>query len=57
MNKDIAVSYSKVAQGYMLEAANEVPSGADDNLLCDIAVSCDGTLQKRGFSSLLEAVT
>ena len=57
MNKDIAVSYSKVATGCMLEAANEVHSGADDNLLCDIAVSCDGTWQKRGFSSLLGAVT
>ena len=37
--------------------ANEVHSGADDNLLCDIAVSCDGTWQKRGFSSLLGAAT
>ena len=57
MNKDIAVSYSKVATGCMLEAANEVHSGADDNLLCDIAVSCDGTWQKRGFSSLLGGAT
>ena len=57
MNKDIAVSYSKVAKGCMFEAVNEVHSGADDNLLCDIAVSCDGTWQKRGFSSLLGAVT
>ena len=46
MNKDIAVSYSKVAKGCMLEAANEVHSGADDNLMSDIAVSCDGTRQK-----------
>ena len=57
MNKDIAVSYSKVAKGCMMEAANEVHSGADDNLLCDIAVSCAGTWQKRGFFSLLGAVT
>ena len=41
----------------MLEAANEVHSGADDNLLCDIAMLCDGTWQKRGSSSLLGAVT
>ena len=57
MNKDIAVSYSKVAKGCMLKAANEVHSGADDNSLCDIGVSCDGTWQERGFSSLLGAVT
>ena len=57
MNKDISASYSKVAKGCMSEAANEVHSGADENLLCDIAVSCDGTWQKRGFSSLLGAVT
>ena len=57
MNKDIAVSYSKVAKDCMLEAVNEVHSGADDNLLCDIAMWCDGTWQKRGFSSLLGAVT
>ena len=54
MNK---VSYSKVTKGCMLEAANEVHSGDDGNLLCDIAVSCDGTWQKRGFSSHLGAVT
>ena len=57
INKDIAVSYSKVAKDCMLEASNDVHSGADVNLLCDIAVSCDGTSQKRGFSSLLGAVT
>ena len=43
MNNEIAVSYSKVAKGCMLEAANEIHAGADDNLLCDIVVSCDGT--------------
>ena len=36
----------------MLEAVNEVHSGVDD-----IAVSCDGTWQKRGLSPLLGAVT
>ena len=56
MYKDIAVSYSKVTKGCMLEAANQVHSGADDNLLCDIAVSCNGTQQKRRVSSLVGAV-
>ena len=55
MNKDVAVSYSKVARSSMLEAANELHS--DDENLCNIGISCDGTWQKRGFSSLLGAVT
>ena len=55
MNKDIAISYSKVARSSMLEAANELHS--DDENLCNIWISCAGTWQKRGFSSLLGAVT
>ena len=56
MNKDVAMSYSKVARSSMLEAANELHSD-DENLLCNIGISCDGTWQTRGFSSLLGAVT
>ena len=56
MNKDIAACYSKVAQDSMSEAGNDLHKG-DENLVCDVAVSCDGTWQKRGFSSLLGAVT
>ena len=56
MNKDVALSYSKVARSSMLEAAKELHSD-DENLLCNIGISCDGTWQKRGFSSLLGAVT
>ena len=54
MSKDVAESYSQVAKRSMLEAANELHS-IDENL-CNIGVSCDGTSQKREFSSLLGAV-
>ena len=56
MNKEVAASYPKVAKECLLEAANELHPG-DPTLLCNVGVSCDGTWQKRGFSSLLGAVT
>ena len=57
-NDDIAASYSRVAKQCMIEAANELhPDPEDKNLLINIGVSCDGTWQKGGFSSLLGTTT
>ena len=56
MNKDIALCYSNVATDSMLQAAQEI-KGDDEEPICDIAVSCDGTWQKRGYSSLNGIVT
>ena len=38
MNKDIAVSYSKIAKDCMVEAANEVHFGGDVILQCHVMV-------------------
>lgn len=59
MNGDIGASYSRVAKQCMLEAANELHADPvnENDLLVDVGVSCDGTWQKRGFSSLLGAAT
>ena len=54
---DIACSYSNVARSCMMEAAEELKGSTDENLLCNVGLSCDGTWQKRGYSSLLGAVT
>ena len=54
MNKDIALCYSNVAKDSMLQAVHEIK---DDNDISDIAVSCDGTWKKRGYSSLNCIVT
>ena len=56
MNKDIALCYSDVATDSMLQAAQEI-KGDDEEAMCGIAVSCDGTWQKRGYSSLNGIVT
>ena len=40
----------------MLHAAQEI-KGDDKDPMCNIAVSCDGTWQKRGYSSLNGIVT
>ena len=56
MIKDIALYYSNVATDSMLQAVQEI-KGDDEEPICDIAVSCDGTWQKRGYSSLNGIVT
>ena len=56
MNKDIALYYSNVATDSMLQATQEIEDD-DEEPICDIAVSCDGTRQKRGYSSLNGIVT
>ena len=50
MNKCIADSYYFVAKESMQNAAKDLRSDTED--ICDVAVSCDGSWQKRGFASL-----
>ena len=50
--KEVAESYRTVANSSMLKAADELKQTSSD-----IAVSCDGSWQKRGFSSLNGLVT
>ena len=56
MNKDIALCYSNVATDSMLQTVQEI-KGDDEEAICDIAVSCDGTWRQRGYSSLNGIVT
>ena len=58
VSANVACSYSNVAQACMMEAAEELKGGNNrEDLLSNVGVSCDGTWQKRGYSSLLGAVT
>ena len=41
----------------MISAANETEGTRDENGICDITVSCDGTWQKRCYNSLKGIVT
>ena len=50
MNKSIADSYYFVAKESMQNAAKDLRSGTEG--ICDVAVSCDGSWQKRGFEPL-----
>ena len=56
--KDILDGSSEVVQKSMEGARREVRdvAGATDGEVVDVLVSCDGTWQKRGFSSLFGAV-
>ena len=42
----------KVAEDTMFDAVSELRKHANNDEICDIGVSCDGTWQRRGFSSL-----
>lgn len=50
------MAYKQVALNFMNKAAVEIKQGLGENKT-DITVSCDGTWQKRGFSSLNGVVT
>ena len=52
MNKELAACYSMVADNSMLQAVHEIKGDDNDDLVCNIAVSCNGTWQNRGYSSL-----
>ena len=54
MNKNIAESYRYVAKESMENAAKELRLWTD---ITNVAVSCDGSWQKRGFASLNGPVT
>ena len=47
MNKELAACYSIVADNIMLQAVHEIKGDDSDDLVCNIAVSCDGTWQKK----------
>ena len=57
IQKNIADAYNNVAFHSMISAASEIEGTKDENGICDITVSCDGTWQKRGYSSLKGIVT
>ena len=52
IQKDVGATYKTVATDSMLKAATELKRTSTD-----VAVSCDGSWQKRGFSSLNGHVT
>ena len=53
--RSITKATVKVAEQSMSKAVAEITKGSQD--VTDIGVSCDGTLQRRGFSSLNECYT
>lgn len=58
--KKISAGYKTIAEKYMNDAANElrnVSDSVDLNNVEDATVSCDGTWQRRGYSSLHGVVT
>ena len=59
MNKDIAICYSNITEKYKYDAVNELKSNVaeSEDGIYDVAVSCDGTWQKRGYASLNGVVT
>ena len=52
MNKELAACYSTGADNSMLQAVHEIKGDNSNDLICNRAVSCDGTWQKIGYSSL-----
>ena len=59
MNNDIVTCYSKVAANNMLEALHELRGDINENVICDVAVSCDGTWQKSvfGFNGVVTIIS
>ena len=49
MNKELATCYSTVADNSILQEVHGINGDDSDDLVCNIAVSCDGTWQKRGL--------
>ena len=46
------LSVKEVATEVMQDAVEEIREGAGDDDITDVSISCDGTWQKRGFTSL-----
>ena len=57
IQKKTVDAYNNVASQSMISAANEIEGTRDENGICDITFSCDGTWQKRGYDSLNRIVT
>ena len=55
LQKKIHLSVKEVATEVMQGAVEEI-RGASDDEITDVSISCDGTWQKRGFTSLNGAV-
>ena len=51
-NEKVTKAAELVAQETMIDASNELREGTHADEIKDVAVSCDGTWQKRGFQSL-----
>ena len=51
IQKNIVDAYNNIASQSMISTANEKEGTRDENGICDITVSCDGTWQKRGYNS------
>ena len=47
INKELAACYCTVADNTMIQAVREIEGDDSDDLICNIAVSCDGTWQRR----------
>ena len=45
IQKNIVDAYNNVAYQSMIFAANEIEGTRDENRICDITASCDGTWQ------------
>ena len=56
LQKKIHLSVKEVATEVMQGAVEEIREGASDDEITDVSISCDGTWQKRGFTSLNGAV-
>ena len=50
------ISVKGVATEVMQDAVEEIREGTGDDEITDVSISCDGTWQKRGFTSLNGAV-
>ena len=50
------LSVKEVATEVMQDAVEEIREDAGDDEITDVSISCDGTWQKRGFTSLNGAV-
>ena len=57
MNNEVGKVCSDIASESVLRGACELRGDKHDEETCDIAVSCDGTWQRRGYSSLNGVLT
>ena len=56
LQKKMHLSVKDVATEVMQDEVEEIREGGGDDEITDVSISCDGTWQKRGFTSLYGAV-